>query len=88
MLVVGCWILNVLNASRPKPPHFIRPYFQYLFISTLLLSALLPTLRPQFLRHAVRPAAYSLKHYISWPNECLRTWRLEASSDGGNQVRA
>ena len=28
------------------------------------------------------PTAYSLRHYSSWDNECLRNWVLEASADG------
>ena len=30
----------------------------------------------------VAPNAYTLRHYLSWDTECMRSWRLEASRDG------
>jgi hypothetical protein len=31
---------------------------------------------------SLAPSAYSLRHYSSWDNECLRHWVLEGSNDG------
>jgi len=31
----------------------------------------------------VAPTHYTIRHYSSWDTECLRSWKFEASNDGG-----
>eukprot|EP01083_Nonionella_stella_P042846 115638_1 len=33
----------------------------------------------------IKPTHYTLRHYVSWKDYCLRSWELQGSRDGGKQ---